>query len=84
LFARILSDHDLHPAHVLVVGDSAESEIAAGNRLGMRTVQILRPGVPCAANASLHISGLVDLHALLAGCPPRRPPGTTADTPTSR
>lgn len=84
LFARILHIHRLRPAQVLVVGDSAESEIAAGNRLGMRTVQILRPGVPFADNASLHIGGLADLLALVTGRTPRRPPGAKTDKSTIR
>ncbi|MEE3271006.1 MAG: HAD hydrolase-like protein, partial [Pseudomonadota bacterium] len=33
------------PSEVWVIGDSEESEISAGNSLGMKTVQILRPDV---------------------------------------
>ena len=65
LFERILAEQGLEPGRVLVVGDNPASEIAAGNRLGMRTVQILRPGVPFGANASNHISKLEELKALL-------------------
>lgn len=66
IFARILDAHGLSPAQVLVVGDSAESEIAAGNALGIRTVQTLRPGVPRAANATFHVPSLAELADLLA------------------
>jgi len=64
-FERILQDHELAPAEVLVVGDNAESEIAVGVRLGMPTAQTLRPGVPYAANASFHIRSLQELKALI-------------------
>lgn len=43
LFAEILETHQLAPKEVLVVGDSPDSEIRAGNNLGITTVQILRP-----------------------------------------
>lgn len=65
LFQKILADYALAPDEVLVVGDSAESEIAAGNRLGIATVQTLRPGVPHAANATFHIHSLTELKPLL-------------------
>jgi putative hydrolase of the HAD superfamily len=65
LFEQILREHQLTPAEVLVVGDNADSEIAAGNRLGIRTVQTLRPGVPQASNATFHIHSLAELKELL-------------------
>lgn len=65
-FEHILKEYEFVPAEVLVVGDSAESEIEAGNRLGIRTVQTLRPGVPRASNATFHIHSLVELGALLS------------------
>jgi putative hydrolase of the HAD superfamily len=64
-FRAILRQHGLAPREVLVVGDSADSEIAAGNRLGIPTVQILRPGVPPAATASHAIHSLAELPAIL-------------------
>ena len=65
IFAGILKTHRLKPEEVFVVGDNPDSEIAAGNRLGMRTVQILRPGVPRGDNATHHIRSLVALKELL-------------------
>jgi len=65
VFRKILREHRLSPSEVLVVGDSADSEIEAGNRLGMTTVQTLRPGVPPTSAATLHIHSLADLKALL-------------------
>ena len=60
-FEEILSRHGWRPEEVLVVGDNAESEIAAGNELGMPTVQTLRPGVPRAAAAGRHVRSLDEL-----------------------
>jgi putative hydrolase of the HAD superfamily len=54
------------PQQVLVVGDNADSEIQAGNDLGMTTVQILRAGVPFGCNAVHHIHGLHELRGFLA------------------
>jgi putative hydrolase of the HAD superfamily len=65
LFERILGEHGLAPAEVLVIGDNADSEIQAGNRPGIRTVQILRPGVPRAANATFYVLSLAELKRLL-------------------
>jgi putative hydrolase of the HAD superfamily len=43
------------------LGDTFESEIDAGNRLGMRTVQILRAGVQRTDHAIYHITSLAEL-----------------------
>lgn len=59
--AELLAAHDWKPADVLIVGDSAASEIAAGVQLGIPTVQILRPGVIRTTTADRHISSLVEL-----------------------
>ena len=65
IFEQLVADYSLRPSETLVVGDSPVSEIAAGNRLGLRTVQILRPGVPRADNAKFHINSLIELKKLL-------------------
>jgi FMN phosphatase YigB (HAD superfamily) len=61
IFTEILRSYALEPQEVLVVGDDAESEIAAGSRLGMSTVQILRENVSRAHNATYHIASLEEL-----------------------
>ena len=66
LFEQILKENELSPAEVLIVGDNADSEIEAGNRLGIPTVQTLRPGVPRASNATFHIHSLAELKLLLS------------------
>lgn len=65
IFADILARHGWAPQEVLVVGDNAESEIAAGNALGMPTVQTLRPGVPPAANAGWQVRSFTELAKLI-------------------
>ncbi len=64
-FEAILRRHRLSPAEVLVVGDNPDSEIAAGNQLGMTTIQILRPGVPASTAATHRINTLHELKRFL-------------------
>jgi len=59
-FQDIHSAHGLRPDEVLVVGDNPDSEIQAGNRLGMKTIQVLRPGVPPSERATRQIRGLME------------------------
>lgn len=65
IFARILDTHHLNPTEVIVVGDNEASEIEAGNRLGILTVQTLRPGVVATELVSNHIHSLAELKAIL-------------------
>jgi FMN phosphatase YigB (HAD superfamily) len=69
LFELISSTYHLAPADVLVVGDSAESEIDAGNRLGIRTVQLLRAGVQRTDHATSHIKSLAELKRFFVAVP---------------
>lgn len=64
LFSRILETHALKKSEVLVVGDNPSSEIEAGNRLGLTTIQILRPGVSRTRTARHHIRTLEELMPL--------------------
>lgn len=65
IFREILDAYDFAPHEVLVVGDNPESEIEAGNNLGIPTVQILRPGVTRGTNANHFIHRLAELKSLL-------------------
>ena len=67
IFRDLLKQHSLEPREVLVVGDNPHSEIAAGNRLGCRTIQILRPGVERGETAWRNVQSLDELLALIAG-----------------
>ncbi|MGH7703534.1 MAG: HAD family hydrolase [Gemmatimonadales bacterium] len=65
IFRGILGRHGWAPAEVLVLGDSAESELAAGRRLGMPTIQVLRRGVTRAAEVRFWIRGLEELAPMI-------------------
>ncbi|MBL8399141.1 MAG: HAD family hydrolase [Candidatus Accumulibacter sp.] len=65
LFAQIARRWRFAPRQVMIVGDNGESEIAAGNRLKMPTVQLLRPRVTQVLNADFHIDDLWQLKVLL-------------------
>ena len=65
IFADIAGRHGWEPREVLVVGDNADSEIAAGHALGMPTVQILRPGAEPAERATWRIKTLHELLRLV-------------------
>ena len=64
-FQDILSAQGLQPDEVLVVGDNPDSEIEPGNRLGMKTIQVLRSGVPPSERATRQIRGLRELKEFL-------------------
>ena len=64
-FERIARERNVHASEVLVLGDSAEAELAAGSQLGMVTVQILRPGVRASSAVDYRIASLSELPNLL-------------------
>jgi len=49
----------------MVVGDNMSSEIAAGNNLGMHTIQILRAGIQKGTEAKQHIYFFTELFNIL-------------------
>jgi putative hydrolase of the HAD superfamily len=65
IFEAILVERQLRPDEVLIVGDNADSELAAGRRLGMRTVQTLRPGVPVDPATTHRIRSLFEIQSVL-------------------
>jgi putative hydrolase of the HAD superfamily len=66
LFRRLLAERQLEPMEVVVLGDSEESEIAAGLRLGLWTIQVLRERVRPAPTAHWRIQSLTELPELLS------------------
>jgi putative hydrolase of the HAD superfamily len=60
IFADLVDEFGLDRDQVLVVGDNPESELAAGRRLGLRPVQIVRPGVTASAEYE-RVDGLAEL-----------------------
>jgi len=65
IFADIMRKHKLKPKEVMIIGDNPESEIAAGNALGIITVQILRRHGMLKGKADYHITDLYELEKLL-------------------
>jgi FMN phosphatase YigB (HAD superfamily) len=61
ILAELLQLRDWKPADLRIVGDSETNEIAAGIRLQIPTIQILRPGIQKAETASRHIMTLLEL-----------------------
>lgn len=66
IFQDIVESNQYGGHEVLVVGDNPESEIQAGNELGLGTIQILRPGISRSPKAKHHIDTLQELPALLS------------------
>ncbi len=65
LFRAILDERCLAPEEVVVVGDSLESEVAAGAELGMRTVHVARWGCTPQCPATYCVPDLRGLAAVL-------------------
>jgi FMN phosphatase YigB (HAD superfamily) len=65
LFRRLLAEHRLAAGEVAVLGDRADSEIAAGLRLGFRTIQIVRERSVSSASAHYRIGTLTELPGVL-------------------
>jgi putative hydrolase of the HAD superfamily len=65
IFEELLSAVGVSAGEAWVIGDNAESELAAGRHLGCRTVQTLRPGVVVDPHAQHHVRGLRELRTLL-------------------
>ncbi|MDB5030367.1 HAD hydrolase-like protein [Mucilaginibacter sp.] len=61
----IAQRYKLNMNQVWIVGDNPESEIAAGNELGMNTVQILRPGILESGKAHYTIQSFHELKGLI-------------------
>ena len=61
IISDLLLSRSWNRKDLLIVGDSATNEIDAGLRLGISTIQILRPGVIATDLADRHIHSLVEL-----------------------
>ena len=67
IFLDLMHQFRLDHSDVLVVGDNAESELAVAARLGLRSAQILRPGVTPADGVTVHLRDLAQLRDWLRG-----------------
>jgi putative hydrolase of the HAD superfamily len=61
IISDLLLSRSWNRKDLLIVGDSATNEIDAGLRLGISTIQILRPGVIATNLADRQIHSLVEL-----------------------
>jgi putative hydrolase of the HAD superfamily len=65
LFEQIAEKTGLSADQIWIVGDNPESEIKAGNELGMNTVHIARPGVEPSKEAKFQVYNLEELKSLV-------------------
>ena len=65
IFADIAKRHQIEAAQMWIIGDNPESELKAGNTLGMTTVQILRPGIKRTENSTYIINTFHELKDLI-------------------
>jgi putative hydrolase of the HAD superfamily len=65
IFKELVREFNLVPERTFVVGDNADSEIKAGNELGMVTIQILRYGVVKGDNAQYYVRSFGELPKIL-------------------
>jgi len=56
-----MESRGLHPLQIAVVGDNPKTELGAGKRLGMVTIQTLRPMVERWDGADHHIESFAEL-----------------------
>lgn len=65
IFRELIAEYNLIPEKTIVIGDNSASEIAAGNKLNMITIQILRSGVTRGNNAKHYITSFEELSSLI-------------------
>ncbi|MBL0047719.1 MAG: HAD hydrolase-like protein [Bacteroidetes bacterium] len=65
IFKELMDEYNLIPEKTIVIGDNSASEIAAGNKLNMITIQILRNGVTRGNNAKHFIHSFEELSSLI-------------------
>lgn len=60
-FKKILAEFNFSKNEVIIIGDNEDSELKVGNKLGMVTVQTLRPEVPRSDRVNFHIKTFSEL-----------------------
>jgi len=61
IFEQIIQERQLDVKDVFVIGDNPESELKAGQDLGLRTVQVVKLGQERSANADFVVEGFAEL-----------------------
>ena len=65
VFSQLLDERGWSVDEVMVIGDDAESELAAARKLGIHTIQTLRPGVKKWDQATYHVTSLYQLKGII-------------------
>jgi putative hydrolase of the HAD superfamily len=65
IFAGMMKKYNAKPAETMIIGDNPESELAAGNNLGIITVQILRRPDMLKGKADYHVKDLHEVEKIL-------------------
>ena len=65
VFSKLLDERGWSAGEVMVIGDDAESELAAAQKLGIQTIQTLRPGVKKWNQATYHVTSLYQLKGIV-------------------
>ena len=65
IFQEIRERHNLESGKIIVIGDDPESEIKAGNELGLRTFLLDTHGTFATSESTLRASRLSELHTFL-------------------
>lgn len=65
IFQELLQKYNLSPEKTYVIGDNPNSEIQAGNRLKLNTIQILRAGIKKGDNAKYYVTSFDELPKII-------------------
>jgi putative hydrolase of the HAD superfamily len=67
IFTDLIKKYKAKPAETMIIGDNPESELAAGNNLGIITVQVLRRPEMLKGKADYYVKDLYELEKILKG-----------------
>ncbi|MFK7771204.1 MAG: HAD family hydrolase [Saprospiraceae bacterium] len=65
IFQKIIQKSNKSPNQIWVIGDNSESEIKAGNELGLRTILRLKEGEEKSTNAEYSIHSFAELQKII-------------------
>ena len=67
IFAGMMKKYKAKPDETMIIGDNPESELAAGNNLGIITVQVLRRPDMLKGKADYYVKNLYEVEKILKG-----------------
>ena len=65
IFKKLIKIHNLNPKNTYVIGDNPNSEIAAGKKLNLKTIQIVRENIEKGNNADYYIKSFEELKDII-------------------